>query len=160
MTKSSGVPIPTQGRISLKCRFLERLVATLIEFPSNFPLSPLDLPMGWERHLGKLFCFQVGVNGYVESTSLQGYTFSAIQKHTGLYNARRPILINAETIAGSETLDCPERTTFMTGSDTDWLLEKETISRPQVPALLGNKSGTKTREMKSVSILCRLGTGK
>jgi hypothetical protein len=48
-----GVPIPTQGRVSLKGRFLERSVATLIEFPSNFPLSPLGLP----RHATSEDCF-------------------------------------------------------------------------------------------------------
>jgi hypothetical protein len=29
---------------------------------------------------------------------------------------------------------------LLTESDTDWLFEKETITRPRVPALLGNKS--------------------
>lgn len=50
---------------------------------------------------------------------------------------------------------------FWAVGDTDWLFEKETISRPRVLALLGNQSRlTETRDIKAKSILGRFGTSK
>lgn len=118
-------------------------------------LSPLGLAipgLSEPRHLGKLFTFQA--HQAYQSCWADQRTCTCTMSGGQPYQLKRS--------RDQKTLDWHQTDHFSTVSDYWLALGKRTISRPRVPALLGNKScRTETRRgVKVKSILCRFSTGK